>query len=265
MIYNFLSYRPYLESKLGSKGRRTGARKRLAEHLKVHTTFVSQVLLSKAELSLEQAEGCNDFLGHDENQAEYFLALVMKDRAGTQSLEARFQKKVDEMRSQFLNIKSRVKTDIEVTPLDQSEFYSSFLYGAIHVLTSVPGFQTREAIAKKLNLSLLEAQPMFDFLIRLNVIEEKNGKLSTGQNVVHLGRDSSLIKQHHTNWRLHTLTTLDRINEQDLHYSGIMSISRKDAYKIKESILANFQENVKIVAESDVEAGFVYNFDFYEF
>ena len=108
MIWNFTDYRPYLVEKLGVEGSRTGLRKKLAEAIGVHTTFVSQVLKEKGDFSLEQGEAVNSFLSHTQDEGEYFLLLLMKDRAGTRELKKRFQDKIDLQRKERLNIKKRL-------------------------------------------------------------------------------------------------------------------------------------------------------------
>lgn len=265
MIYNYKDYRIYLVSRLGQRGTRTGLRKRLAEHLGVHTTLVSQVLLGKAEFSLEQAEGCNIFFEHDENESEYFLLLVIKDRAGTVQLKNRFKKKIELLRADQLNISKRISDSIEVTPLDQSKFYSSYLCSAIHVLVSIPEFQNFSSLAKKLNMEKQELREIVFFLEKIGAVVKNGDQLNYGPQHINLDKNSHLIQQHHTNWRIQAISSLAKSKKEDLHYSSILSLSKKDAYRIKDSILMNFEENVKIITSSKEEVAFVYNFDFYEF
>ena len=263
MIFEFLNYRDYLKSKLGEKGARTGQKKALSEHLKVHTTLVSQIVLGKAELSLEQAEGANAFFGHSPDESEYFMLLVLKQRAGTQALESRWKQKIDQMRSQYLNIGKRIEPEAEIDPRDQAKFYSSYLYGAIHALVSIKQFQTAEALAELLNRSLKDINERLAFLIKLGLVIEKNGRLSYGPQHIHLSSDSFLIKQHHNNWRLQAMQSLEDPAKNDLHYSAALTLSREDAYKIKDSLIQNLQQNVKVISESKEEVAYVYCMDFF--
>src|ERR1700758_4028313 len=108
-IWDHTNYRQYLLARLGEEGSRTGLRKKLAEAIPVHTTFVSQVLKGRAEFSLEQGEAVNAFLEHTEDEGEYFLLLLMQDRAGSGKLKSRFERKIQLMRDERLNIKKRVE------------------------------------------------------------------------------------------------------------------------------------------------------------
>ncbi len=264
MIYEFVDYRKYLESRLGKKGSRNGLRKQLAHHMRVHTTFVSQVLLGKADLSVEQAEDVNTYLKHIEEEGEYFIYLVMCKRAGNQLLRKRLDKKIQKIRQQRLNIKDRLKVDVEVDDNDRLRFYSNYYYGAIHVLVSLKGFRTEEALAKALKLPLTKIKDMVTFMLKLGVLESKNNELTYGQRHIHLGTDSELILKHHTNWRMHAINSLNFIDENDFHYSACLTISQKDAFKVKDALLGNLQDNIKLISQSREEVAYVYNIDFHK-
>ncbi len=263
MIYEYLKYKTYLESKLGKKGTRTGLRKRLSESLNVHTTFVSQVFLGKADFSLEQAEGINNFLNHTEDEGEYFILLVLKDRAGTKQLKKRFLNQINKEREIRLNIEKRLDVETKISEEDRVKFYSNYYYAAVHVLASIPEFNTTDKIAKILKINEFKTNEIINFLVRLGILKKNGSKLLIGSNHVHLGNDSSLILKHHSNWRMHTLSNLNFINKNDLHYSACLSLSKNDAQIIKESILKTLQENIKIVSKSAEETAYVYSFDFY--
>ncbi len=143
-IYHFLSYRQYLKECLESAGPRSGDKRRASEFLKVHTTFISQVVLGKADLSLDQAEKMNVFLNHAEEEGEYFLNLLIFERAADSTLKKRYENKLIEKQNQRVQIKDRLSGTSELAEKDQQKFYSSHLYGLLHVLSSIPRFQKRE-------------------------------------------------------------------------------------------------------------------------
>lgn len=263
MIFDFLEYRPYLESRLGKKGSRTGLRKRLSEAIGVHTSFVSQVLLDKADLSLEQAEQANEFLEHNEVESEYFLLLVLKDRAGSVKLRKRFDQKIYKMREERLNVKKRISPEGEIKQEDRLKFYSNYYYAAIHVLVSIPSFQNIDAIVAALKVQRGQVIEMMDFLMGIGLVIKRGDKFLPGPQHVHLGNDSELVLSHHKNWRMHSLDSLKFLNKDDLHYSACISLSKKDAFKVRDAILENLQKNVKTITTSKEEVAYVYNIDFY--
>lgn len=263
-IWEFTEYRPYLVDRLGGESSRTGLRKQLAEHIPVHTTFVSQVLKGKAEFSLEQAEAINEFLGHTDDEGEYFILLVLKDRAGVRTLKKRFEAKIKIMRDQRLNIQNRLGVKETISEDDRNRFYSNSYYGAIHVLSAIPEFRTVEKLAEALRLSKPRLQEMVDFCLRIGVLVQDKEELKPGSQHIHLGSRSELVLQHHTNWRKHTLQSLNFLDPDDLHYSACVSLSVADAFKIKEMILSDLKNYVDVIAKSPEETAYVLNFDFYK-
>ncbi len=80
---------------------------------------------------------------------------------------------------------------------------------------------------------------------------------------MHLGNDSATILKHHSNWRLQTLQNLRFIHPENIHYSACLSLSHKDAFRIKELLLSELKNHLKIVEKSPEEIAYVYTFDFY--
>lgn len=263
-IWENTDYRDYLTQKLGPEGSRTGLRKKLAAHIPVHTSFVSQVLKGRAEFSLEQAEAINAFFNHTDDEGEYFILLILKERAGSPSLKKRFNQKIQKMRDERLNIKGRLQVQDEISQKDRERFYSSSLYGAAHILTSIPGYQSIDDLANALKLSRQQMQTIVEFMLRIGVLKEENGQLEPGQHHVHLGNESELILKHHSNWRLHSMNALQVLDRDDLHYSACLSLTHEDAFRVKESILQNLKSNVEIISKSKSEVAYVMNLDFYK-
>lgn len=264
MIYEFDDYKSYVLNRLGGKGRRTGLRKKLAEHMAVHTTFISQVLADKAHFSLEQAEAANEFFDHTNLEAEYFLFLLMRDRAGTAKLRERLQGKIEKIRSDQLNIANRLRPDDEVSEANKQRFYSSWIYGAAHVLSSIEKFQTPTAMAQALSVSRQKCIEILEFLNEIGLVSFNGNRAVPGSRHVHLDKESSLVLQHHKNWRSHSLNRLNFEDSDDLRYAACLSLSEKDVLVIKEMISRNIEENIQKVIESKEETAYVYNIDFYK-
>jgi DNA-binding MarR family transcriptional regulator len=263
-IWEFINYRDYLMLKLGPEGTRSGARKELAEAIGVHTTYVSQVLKGRAEFSLEQAEGINLHFDHSDDEGEYFILLLLKERAGSPPLKKRFDKKILKMREERLNISRRLNVDSTISDKDREKFYSSALYGATHVLCSLPQFRTTRDLAHALSLPLSRMTEIVEFLLRIGLLKSEKDQLVAGTQHVHLGNQSELILKHHINWRMHTISNLQFLDREDLHYSAALSISAADAFKVKEAILETLKRTVEIVGKTKVESAYVLGFDFYK-
>ncbi len=262
-LFSYTDYRAYVKDQLGHAGTRSGRKKSAADFLRVHTTYISQIVAGKAHLNLEQAELFNEFFQHSNDEGEYFLLLVMLERAGTKRLRDRWAEKIENLLTRRMQIKERIGAKQGISRENHEQFYSTYIYGAIHVLMSIPGFQNREAIAKALRIPQSQANEMIDFLLKIGILIEKGAKIIHGPNHIHLGNDMLALKKHHQNWRLHTIQNLDFAKKDGLHYSAAVSLSEKDAAQIKEIILSQLKENLSTIGKSKEEVAYVYAFDFY--
>lgn len=261
-LFEYLSYRQYLKDTLESEGPRSGLKRQAAEALRVHTTFISQVVAGKAEISLDQAEDMNSFLKHGSEESEYFLDLVVYERAGNPLLRKRFETKLKARQTERAQIGKRLERTREVRSEDQAQFYSSHLYGLLHVLSSIPEYQTRERLERATGFPSDVAKGALDFLLRIGVLKMKAGAILPGEQHVHLSKESKQIRQHHTNWRTAALQKMAFARPDDLHYSLVFSCSEADAVRIRESLLQHLKSITKIVEGSKEQHAYVYNFDF---
>jgi uncharacterized protein (TIGR02147 family) len=262
-LYEANNYREYLHGRLGA-GARLGLKTKAAAALSVNTTLISQILGGTCEMSLEQAENMNRFLGHTDEEGDYFLWLVLKERSGSKNLKARFARQLEEQKTKRLNLSKRMSDRDSIDHDERERFYSTYLHGAIHVLVSIPEFQTREALATALGTPLKKINEAVEFLLQLGVITETAMKLAPGAQHIHLGSDSTQIVRHHLNWRLKAMERIGEAASRDLHYSVAVSLSEADVQKIKEMLLKNLSEVSKVVNKSKEETAFVFCFDFFE-
>ena len=263
-VFDYKGYRDYLHDLLGKPGKRTGMRLRACKALGCHTTYLSQVLSGRAHLSLEHAESLNKFFNHTKDESDFFLHLLMRDRAGTKPLQERFTARLQEILAKRNVIKNRVKASAEISAEDQDRFYSHWLYTAIHVLVSIREFQVAEKLAAAIGVSLNVLMEALEFLQRIGVVIRKDGRYLHGPQVLHLGSDSMLIAKHHTNWRYHAIQSLARAQPDDLHYSAAVSLTKEVAQKIRDNLLATLQDNIELVKNASEDEAYVYTFDFYQ-
>lgn len=264
-IYGYKKYQDYLAVRLGGQGTRTGLKKRAAESLGVNTTLISQVLHGSCDLSLEQAERMNVFLSHSDDEADYFILLVLWGRAGTATLKKRFASQIDVLREKRVNISARVTNDKTISPEDQQRFYSSFIHSAIHVCSSIPKYNKANELSRLLGVSELEVQKALDFMKKIGVVTLRDGHIFPGTNHVHLSKDSLYIINHHLNWRLKAIDQIRKNPKEGLHYSGAVSLSEEDVLVIREILVGAISQATKIAVKSKEEAALVLCVDFYEF
>lgn len=264
-IFDFNDYKGYLKAFLKSEPNAGhGFRSRLAKALNCQTAYVSQVLNGKAHFSLEQAEAANSFLAHSEDEAQYFLFIVERSRAGTQALQKRLDRQIEAMQKKRMVLKDRVDIKTELDQKDQATYYSSWIYAALHIAVTIPTLRDRKSLAEALKLPQQQTNEALDFLVQVGLLKMEGQEFTTGQARLFLGADSPLIRQHHANWRVQTLKSLDRPTDQDLHYSGVVSLASADVRAIKDRLIQGLNEARKLVKDSKEEELHVIALDFFK-
>ncbi len=241
-----------------------GFRSRLAEVLDCQNAFISQVLNTHAHFSLEQALKISSFLRHTKSETKFFLLLLEKARAGTPELQAYFDTELNQLREEFLNIKSRVNPTLTLTPEQEGTYYSSWIFPTLHMLVTIPQYRTRSKIEKSLKLPEQILNEALRFLIETGLVIEKEGSFLPGATQLHLGKNSPHIKQHHVNWRIAAVQAISMSTGEEIHYSTVSSLSKEDATKLRTYFVEVIQNYVKIVRPSKEETLYNFNLDFHE-
>ncbi len=260
-VFEFREYKAFLHQALDGLGR--GSRSQLADALKCDTAYISRVLKGGADLSLEQAESCASFLGLTSEEVHYFLLLVQEARSGTTPLKKYFRAQMDRIHQERLDLKNRLSFKKALGTEDQAIYYSTWIYAAVHVLVAVPQFQSKEALARALDLPLSKIAEVVEFLLRLGLVTQKGGKLGPGETSIHLGSDSPMIYRHHSNWRLQAMNSMEQGALEDLHYSSVVSLSADDVPKSRAILVRAIEEIRSVVRSSGDETALCYCIDLF--
>jgi uncharacterized protein (TIGR02147 family) len=254
-VFEFHDYKRFLESALTEAKR--GSRSRLAQALQCQPGYVSQILSGAAHLSPEQAEAANQFFGHNEDQSEFLLLLVLHARAGSVQLRNTFARQIERARERHLNLKTRFKVPNAVSAQAQSTFYSHWIYAAVLTAITVPALQTLPSLAEHFHLSKKKITQVLEFLVSNGLATEEKGRFQPGTLRTHLGKDSPLLSKHHINWRMQAIRSLDAEANDDLHYSSVFSASAEDLEQIRVKIVAllsELKETIRISKEEEVHS-----------
>lgn len=263
-VFDFGSYRDFLEKRLAKTGPSRGARSKLADFLGVKGAFISQVLGGSQNLSLEQAMLVSEFLQLHPEEEDYFILLVNFERAGSQKLRDHFEKKVRKIQAARREIKSRVKSNVSVTPEEQLAYFSSWINAALHALITIPAFREPRLMAKRLGVPLSVVERHLAFLERIGLAELKNGKYQAGKARIHIDRDNPHLARHHLNWRERTIVPLSVDLRDGQHYTCVLSASAADAEKIRQLWLKFLDGVEPIIAASPEEELYAIQWDFYK-
>ncbi len=268
-IYEFYDYKKFILhwiEQTPNHGR--GQRIKLAEAIGCQTPFITHVLSGNYHLSIEQAEACSRWLGLTNDDAEYFMLLVLKQRSSTKSSSDFFQKQLTQKKSEHNVLQKRIQIEQGLAPEIQNQYYSHWDYAAVHMALLNPSNRTAETLESLLGLHRSRINFILQFLLQAQIIEVENKKGSSPQFIVknpmvHLEKHSPALSQHHTNFRLKAIDQIRESGADQVHYSGVISLSKKD-FEWVSSQLSQFLEEVgKKLKDSPDEELAILNFDWF--
>jgi uncharacterized protein (TIGR02147 family) len=259
-LFEFTDYREFLERALHERGKK----KALAEFIPCQTTFLSNVMAGGANLSLEHAMRVGQFLNLNEIESHYFMLIVHYGKAGTRSLENYYRKQIEEIQVNQNKISSRIASHETIPIQEQVTFYNSWLYVAIHILCAVPEFQSRRALRDFFHLPSKQVDPLIDFMVKLGILVELAGKLTQGSTRIHLPKGSPFLVKHHSNWRMRAIQSMDYDRENDLHYTMVMSLSKKDVDRVKQIIFESISKTDQLLKETGDEIVYSFCMDWFQ-
>lgn len=254
----------YLQTKFRRSGEARGIKGRFAQHVRIQPAFLSQVLARKYPLSLEQADLANSFFGHSLDESEYFILLVSRDRAGSTSLQKHFNQKLENLRGKRLDVVERLGKKAFVSGETQGIYYSSWMYGAVHVATTIPSLRKVGAIQDYLGIPREKILRILQFLETHGLLLRKGDEFFPTKTWLRLGRQSPHIDQFHTHWRQRAIQALTQTYDEDLHFSGVYSLDSKTATTIREALLECIEEQAKRIETAPEKDLFALNLDFYQ-
>lgn len=263
-VFDFRSYKDFLLRLLADTPKSGwGMRSKFASACGCQTAYFSRVLKGSAQLSLEQAELLARHLRMTEDELDFFLLLVELERAGTKSLKTIWEKKIRKTLEQRMVLQERFKLKSQLTPEEESRYYSNWVYSAAHVMLSIPQLQSRQKMATALGLSPNKMNEVLSFLLSAGFASETDGKLRIGKNRVHVGKDSPLLSKHLTNWRLRSLYSLEQGDQENFHYTGVVTLSQEDCLRIREILIQAIEKANALIEKSPEEVAYCLSLDFF--
>ncbi len=259
-VFEFKNYKDFLKSWLKEQPKSgRGQLKKIAEHLRVSTTLLSQVLKNEKHFSLESAVEICEFLCLNEKETEYFILLVEHQRAGSHKLKKVFEKKIISEQKTSSQLQNRIQKDRQLTDSEKMEFYSSWLYSAARLLTALPDIQNSKDLSNRLNVPL----NLVNSIVNLCIIKDK--KLTFGPFRTHIEKDSPFVVKHHQNWRIQGFRSMEMRRDEDLFYTQPMALSLEAAEKIRLMLPGIIEEIGIISGPSNSEVVRCLNIDWFEY
>lgn len=146
----------------------------------------------------------------------------------------------------------------------KATYYSDYLYSAIHIIITIPKFQTPKAISEAFGISLKKTSEILEFLKTNGLVTENSGKLVPTSKYLFIDKDSPFILQHHTNWKMQTIQNVRKNDSTDLHLSMTVTLSEKDSKILQRRISEFIEEISETIKKSPEEKLMAIGIDFFD-
>lgn len=263
-LFEFKSSVEYLKYRLRLEQSQRGIKRIVAEHLRLQPASFSQILSGKVALSMEQGDLLNTFWLHSEIESHFFLLLVGQDKAGTQSLKRYYQSEINKVHKSREQAIGHIGKKVEISNEAKGIYYSSWIYPAIHIACTIDTLRKPELMAEYLGLSHNLVVQVLNFLEKEKLLTKQGTEYLPTKNWIRLDHTSPHVISHHTIWRQKTIEGLIHTDPLDLHFSGVYSMNKDTAAKIKKRILEVMQEFMSEIQSAPEKDLFVFATDLYK-
>ncbi len=264
-IYDYSDYKSYLRDGVANSEESWGAMTKLAKAAGCQRPYLSRVLNGKSHLSSSQLFGIARFWKLSEEETEYLLGLLEIERSVLLSYKEYWLRKLHEKRKENESLAKKVNRQV-ISDSSENDlvYYSSWYWTAIHILTSIPQFQTEKSIAEKLSLPIAQVRTVLQTLESWGAVRREEGLWKFGSREQHVSKRSPLAAFHHSNWRNQAILDAQKQTTGGVHFTVVQSLSKRDYEKIKSLVLETIQAISTIAGPSAEEKLMCFTCDFFE-
>ncbi len=262
-IFDCKNYREFVTQKISENEVGRGYKAELAAAAGCQRSFFSQVIGGKMDLSREQAADLARFFGFDPEEEEYFVLLVDLARTSSKRLLALIERRLHELKSRRVQPTARIHESSLQDLRHQTDYYSSWFWSAIHLLTSISEFQTPVAISRRLKVPLGLTQQILMSLQAMGLVDLNQGKWIATKKLIHLPASSSLNEINHTHWRFRAVADVQRGQTDSIHYSSVCAFSKEDFEKLKQLLANHLMAEREVIMGSPEEELYCLNHDLF--
>lgn len=260
-LFDHLDYRSYVREAVAKQPR--GELTKIANHLRVNTTLISQVMSGERDFSVKQGLELNRYFAHSDLESDYFLLLIQLSRSGTEALRSHWRKKIEDVRGEAKKLSRQVRVEKSLSETERSIFYSSWFYSAVHLFTSVGKGVTADQIASRFQVPKQRALEALRFLEEAGLVQETKNvyKMSVGSTFLEKG--SPHLLKHHANWRVRAIQKSETLTDDEMMFTGQVSISREDFQYLREQLAGFLKTAAEKVKDSPAEELACLNLDWF--
>lgn len=263
-IYSYRDYKAFIQDSIQAfpNGGR-GLKSSLSNAIKCQKAYLTHVLKGDAHFNSDQAILTAQFFKLNESETDYFLHMVLSERAGSHELKEYHQSRLNALLNNFYFMKTRLKIPSSVGAEFKTVYYSSWHYAAVHMLATIPDCRTALAIQNRLKMTEEKTKSILEFLVGAELLRLEGEHYLTTEKVVFLGSDEPQIVWHHRNWRNKVAEYIEQHEKTNLHTSFVVTISKRDFITMREQIKNTISEFTQKVKDSKEEEIACLNVDFF--
>ncbi len=253
-IFEYENYRKIIKKWISEQPKQGhGQNLKMAQHLRMDASIFSKILNEERELGIENAYLLAEYMGLIPIEKEYFIHLALLEKSSNYQFKNYIKDKVTRIKKESQNLSERISSDKKSTEEEKSKFYSSWLYSAIWLQTSIGTGRTFLELQKEFQIPSPQLTEIIEFLLQTGLILMIEGKYQMGATTIFVGKDSPMLVRHHMNWRLKVMDKAILQSKEDLIFTSPLTCSEKDFETIKERIAQLIQETIKIAQDSKAE------------
>jgi uncharacterized protein (TIGR02147 family) len=253
-LYNYRSYRQYLQDHCAKDTAKRGAQSQLAKAAGCQAAYFSQVLKQRVHLTEDQIISIAENLELTTDETRFIVLLLRYEKAGTLKLRNYLNQEMAAAIACQNKLSSRVDPDqIVHSELDLAKYFSSWIPSAVHLITSSEKFRTVEKISEKLHLPKTETKEILNFLVKMGWVQKRNSDYHYAGGNIHVAKDSPLQSAMQSTRRHLALNSIAVNLQSSVHYSSLFTISR-ESYDELNSLVADFvQKSAKVIQKSGTD------------
>lgn len=252
-IFSFDSYKEAMTYFLLEEAK-WGQMTRASEFLGCQVSFLTRVMKDKLQLTRDHAFNLADYLNLNPEEKNYFLTLVDFERAVDSKYKDNLKQTLKELKQKNESIAERTDRKSLTLEVFKANYFSNWIYTAIHFLVSLPDCQKIEAIANRLSLKKSVVKKHIKDLEEQGLIESvKADHWQFKSGNFHVTKDSPLVVLHHQNWRTRAVIDAQDYANDSVHFTAVYTLSESDAVKLKEMMLEFISSANRVVGPSDNE------------
>ena len=263
-VFDFDDYRSFLRARLKGPGSDRGLVAKCAMAMQIHASLLSRVLADERDLSAEQIAMGADFMKLDSLSTRYLVALLSRDRAGTEKLREFYGTELQRLRSEKHKYFNLIQDQSSVSDEDLAIYLGSPDMQLVLSSAALKECDSEASICLRLGMSRERVEKALDFLLgRGWMVREAGGALRKNPLKLVFRQNPLLVKLFTRHWRLHVLNRQTEVHpEQECSMTTLVCLKREDAERVvrelKTVAAAAYERNVL----SEADAVYCFTLDF---